>query len=124
VVGLQAEAGHPARGVDDQLLLVEVADLDVDVDPGVAQLLGRLLLVPTVAHEERFVGPDQQERRRPGEAGEVADVDQTGHQQGVTARLVQLAPQPFEPRGEVHRGQVGEGHSSSNRSATVAIALG
>jgi hypothetical protein len=124
VVGLEAEPGQPGRGLHDHVLLALVADLDVDVDAGGAQLLGRLLLVAAVAHEQGALGADQQQGGRAREAGQVADVDQPGDQQGITPRPVQLAPEALQPRREVHRGKVGEGHVSSNRSATVAIAFG
>ena len=53
VVGLQAEPGDPVGRSDDDVLLAEVQDLDVDVDPRGPDLLGRLVPVAAVADEQR-----------------------------------------------------------------------
>ena len=55
------------------------------LDAGGGQLLAGLLAVATVGHEEQAVGQHEQHRGRAGEAGQVADVDEAGDEEGVAA---------------------------------------
>ena len=97
--------------------------MDVGVDAGRGQLLDGLVAVAAVGDEEQAVVGEQDDGGRAGEAGEVADVDQVGDEQGVDAGsigpgAVEAAPQPLDPGRDVHLGKV----SHPNNLATASTA--
>jgi len=96
---------HRRRRLLHDLLLAASRQPDPDgrVDPGLAQLEGRLVAVTAVGDEEQVVGSDQEQGGRAGEAGQIADVDHAGDEQGVAARLAQPRPQAGYAPGHVHR---------------------
>ena len=55
--------------------------------PACAELERRLVAVAAVGDEDQVVGPDEQQGGRPGEPGEVPDVDHPGDEQGVALGL-------------------------------------
>jgi hypothetical protein len=99
------------------------ADLDVDlcVDPGRAELLLRLLGVAAIGDEQRAFGRDEEHRRGSGEAGEVPDVGELGHQQRAEPLLREPFAQPAQPRRDVESCELHHA-CSSNRVATASIA--
>ncbi len=113
VIGLEAQAPHRrrlrARG-QSLVLGLDAPHGQLD-DP--AQARGRQLLlglgpVPAVGDQESrgtARAGDEEHPGGPGEAGEVADVGQCGHQQGVDLGAVEGATHAHHAPGEVHRGR-------------------
>ncbi len=113
VVGLQAQPGDAGRGRLQVVLLGPAgeADVEVEVDARRRQLLDGLVAVAAVGDEEQPVVGEQDDGRRAGEPGEVADVDQVGEEQGVASGAGEEAPQPVDPGGDVHAGEFRGGKS-------------
>ena len=71
--------------------------------PAPASSCGGLVLVAPVGHEHgRLPRLQHEPRRAAGEAGEVADVHEVAHQQGVAAGLAEAVGDPADPPGDVH----------------------
>ena len=129
---LQAEpsAGRDHRGERGVLGGGGEPDLDADVgvDAGRAELLLRLLGVAAVGDEQRVVGRDEEHRGRAGEAGEVPDVGQLGHEERVEMLGGEPLAQAREPRCDLERKEHGRTHDFASvgplasRVATASIA--
>jgi hypothetical protein len=119
VVGLEAEPRRARDAIGEELLLAGRGPPDLDVGPhaGGAELAGGLLLVATVGHEAQARWLDEQQRRRAGEPGEVADVREVRDEERVALRRGQAAPQAIDPARDVHRR---ERHASSLATAATA----
>ena len=127
-VGLEADPAVALGGggvVDDPLLL-RPGDLDLRLNAGGGQLVGRLVLVPAVSDEEHLVGPDEEEARGAGEARQVPDVDESGDEEGVDAGLGEEPSEAVDPPGDLEGGQGGQRDSfpgaSSNWARTASTA--
>ena len=102
---LQRDAGHASQHLLQNITLglLRPAHRHPGLDAGAGQLLRGLVLVATVGHEHgRLARLQDQPRRAPGEAGEVADVEEVAHQQGVAAGLAEMVGDPADPAGHVH----------------------
>ena len=96
IVGLQPDVGHGRVGQDalgGLALLGHRSDGDLDLRrrPGAFDLLGRLRPVTAVGGQQRPAAGDGQDPGRAREAGEVPDVGQRGHDEGVDLVLVERA---------------------------------
>ena len=97
-------------------------DRDLGIDPCVTELLPRLFAVTTVGDEEHVVGQDEQHRRRAGEAGHPADVDEAGHEERI-APVGATAVRTRSARGApIHRGQCAHDDAFSRSDATACAA--
>ncbi len=131
------------HGASDDLSLVGAGDHHARLDPGGGELLGGLLAVAPVGHQDELVGEDEQQAGRSCESGEVAEVDQLGDQDGVGAGLSgarvpgsigQRGTQARRAGGHVHGRQAHDRHrmaaSTANaypwppKPATVPVATG
>ena len=69
---------------------------------GAGDLVPRLLRVAAVGEEGGAVGRDQQLAVRPGEPGQVPDVDELGDEHRIGAERLQLIPDRSSPQFVIH----------------------
>jgi hypothetical protein len=125
VVGLEPDAGRSPQGLGDDASLLGAGDLQPRGHAGGGHLLGGLLAVAPVGDEHELLGAHHDDARRTGEAGQVADVGEAGHQEAVHDLLGEQCPQSLDAPGDIHRRQSGEalgedrGHE---RSAPSSVA--
>ena len=106
---LEPHAGHASQHLLQHVALglLRSAHRHPGPDAGAGHLLRGLVLVAPVGHEHgRLPRLQHEPRRAAGEAGEVADVHEVAHQQGVAAGLAEAVGDPADPPGDVHGRQV------------------
>ena len=125
VLGLEADSSCPSEPFEQcSPLLLSSPDLDCHTspDPGGVDLLASLGPVATICREHHVGLGDRNDSCRAGEARQVANIGEVGHQEAVELVRNKRQPEPIKSSVEVERSKVSHHASSSRSRATASMA--